>query len=135
MHRDDARLEHIHSRNDPDVSFALAALREAAGERLLVGEVYLPTRELPRYLDHVDLAFCFELVHAPWQADAVRRTVAAALPPAIRAGGIGWVLSNHDFRRLSSRVGRANVRGEALLNLTLPDTAFVQRRSATRPNR
>src|SRR5205085_2083082 len=54
MHRDDARLEHIHSRNDPDVSFALAALREAAGERLLVGEVYLPTRELPRYLDQVD---------------------------------------------------------------------------------
>ena len=37
-----ARLEHVYSSNSPDIRAALAALREAAGDALLVGEVYLP---------------------------------------------------------------------------------------------
>ena len=39
-------LEHIHSVDDPDIGIALGALREAAGDALLIGEVYLPTARL-----------------------------------------------------------------------------------------
>ena len=37
-------LDHVHSVNDPEIGLALAALREAAGDRFLVGEVYLRAR-------------------------------------------------------------------------------------------
>ena len=37
-----AELEHVYSADRPEVVDALAAIREAAGDALLVGEVYLP---------------------------------------------------------------------------------------------
>jgi alpha-glucosidase len=116
-----ATLEHVHSRNAPDIGTGLAALRAAAGDRLLVGEVYLPNAELRPYLRHVDLAFNFELYHAPFRVDAIR----AAIESAVEQPGIAWVLSNHDFKRLPDRVGPENARVAALLLLTLPGCAFV----------
>ncbi|HWC26340.1 MAG TPA: alpha-amylase family glycosyl hydrolase [Solirubrobacteraceae bacterium] len=119
-------LEHVHSRNAPDIGLALEALRRAVGdETLLVGEVYLPSAGLAPYLEHVDTAFAFELLHAPWQPAAVRAAIAAALDPAGPGGRVAWVLSNHDFPRLPDRVGARNVRAAALLALTLPGMAFV----------
>jgi alpha-glucosidase len=122
---DPARLRQEHSRNAPDIGVAVAALREAAGDALLVGEVYLPTAKLGPYLEHLDLAFSFELLHAPWDAAALRTAVVAALAPRAEPGRAAWVLSNHDFRRLPDRVGAENVRAAALLLLTLPGAAFV----------
>jgi alpha-glucosidase len=117
----DAALEHRHSRNAPDIGRAIAQLREAAGAAVLVGEVYLLSDRLAPYVEHLDACFSFELLHAPWEADAVR----AAIGAATRAGKPAWVLSNHDFARLPDRVGACNVRAAALLLLTLPGTAFV----------
>jgi alpha-glucosidase len=121
LHAEHATLDHVHSRNAPDIGTGLAALRDAAGDRLLVGEVYLPNAELRPYLRHVDLAFSFELYHARFKAQAIR----AALASAVDEPGVAWVLSNHDFRRLPNRVGPDNVRLAALLLLTLPGCAFV----------
>ena len=121
-HGDCATLEMRHSRNAPDIGDALAVLREGAGERaLLVGEVYLPAAKLGPYLEHVDVAFAFELLHASWDATAVR----AAIEAGVAAGRVAWVLSNHDFPRLPDRVGAENVRAAALLALTLPGPVFV----------
>ena len=119
-------VEHRHSRNAPGIEDALAVLRDGAGEEtLLVGEVYLPSADLQPYLEQLDVAFAFELLHAPWEAGALRRAIAGAL----HAGGdehrIAWVLSNHDFPRLPDRVGAANTRAAALLALTLPGPVFV----------
>ena len=114
-----ARLEHLYSANSPDIRHALAALREAAGDALLVGEVYLPAADVTPYLEHLDAAFAFELFHAPWEADALRAAIAASGERA------AWVLSNHDFPRLPDRFGRENVRAAAMLLLTLPGMAFV----------
>ena len=100
---------------------ALAAMREAAGEALLVGEVFLGTAEYPRYLEHLDLVFAFELLFSPWE----ERSLRAAIGPASELGRVAWVLSNHDFERLATRVGAENVRAAALLLLTLPGAAFV----------
>jgi alpha-glucosidase len=120
-------LEMVHSRNAPDVGEALAALRAGAGEQaLLVGEVYLPAARLAPYLEQLDVAFGFELLHAPWEAVAVRAAVVAATDPAsFAAGRIAWVLSNHDFARLPDRVGPRNLRAAALLAMTLPGPVFL----------
>jgi alpha-glucosidase len=116
-----AELDHVYSGNRPEVVDVLAALREAAGDSLLVGEVYLPTAEYPRYLEHLDLVFAFELLFSPWDAESLR----AAIGPAAELERVAWVLSNHDFDRLASRLGAENVRAAALLLLTLPGCAFV----------
>src|SRR5207248_4930304 len=49
----------------------------------------------------------------------------AAIAPAAELGRVAWVMSNHDFGRLASRVGCENLRAAALLLLTLPGAAFV----------
>jgi alpha-glucosidase len=116
-----AELDHVYSANRPEVTEALAALREAAGNALLVGEVFLGTSEYPRYLEQLDLVFAFELLFSPWDAQALE----AAIGPAAELGRVAWVLSNHDFDRLASRLGPENVRAAAALLLTLPGAAFV----------
>ena len=116
-----AELDHVYSAGRPEVVDALAALREAAGDALLVGEVYLGTSDYPRYLESLDLVFAFELLFSPWE----ERSLRAAIGPAAELGRIAWVLSNHDFERLASRVGEENVRAAALLLLTLPGAAFI----------
>jgi alpha-glucosidase len=126
LFEDYARLEHRHSLNSPDTHRALAALREAAGDDLLVGEVYLPAADTAAYLDYMDLVFAFELLHSPWELGRLRAAVETGA--ALRRGegpGTAWVFSNHDFGRLPSRFGGANVRLAAMLLLTLPGTAFV----------
>jgi len=118
-----ATLDMRHSRNAPDIGDALAALCAGAGrDALLVGEVYLPADMIAPYLEHVDVAFAFELLHARWHAGAVRAAIASALALEGRAA---WVLSNHDFPRLPDRVGMRNIRAAALLALTLPGPVFV----------
>ncbi len=119
-------VEHRHSRNAPGIAGPLAALRQGAGEEaLLVGEVYLPSSQLAPYLEQVDVAFAFELLHAPWEAPALRRAIKGALTAGGAQGRIAWVLSNHDFPRLPDRVGARNTRAAALLALTLPGPVFV----------
>jgi alpha-glucosidase len=114
-------LLHVHSRNAPGVEEALASLREAAGDAMLVGEVYRPTAELGPYLESFDLVFAFEFMHAEWRASRF----AELLGPACELGRIAWVLSNHDFTRLASRVSDENVKLAAALQLTLPGAAFL----------
>src|SRR6185503_11411625 len=50
-----ATLDHVYSDNQPDAVEALRAIRAAAGDALLVGEVYLPTSEYGRWLEVLDL--------------------------------------------------------------------------------
>ncbi len=118
-----ASLEHLHSSDSPEIRDALGALREAAGDALLVGEVYLPAARTAPYLTHLDAVFAFELFHAPWEAEALRRAILASIAAAKE--GVAWVLSNHDFSRMPNRFGRDNVRAGAVLLLTLPGLAFV----------
>jgi alpha-glucosidase len=123
LHPDHDALEHVHSRNAPDIGMALASLRAAVGDAFLVGEAYVPTADLPPYLEHLDVCFGFELFHSPWDAGRLRAAIDAAA--AVGPKRVAWVLSNHDFRRLPDRVGETNVRAAALLLLTLPGTVFI----------
>ena len=115
------RLDLIHSRDSPEIGVALAALREAAGDAPLIGEVYLPVDRVIPYLDHLDAVFGFDLLHADWDADQL----AAAIDRSSAAGAVSWVTSNHDFPRVATRWGEENARAAAVLLLTLGNSAFV----------
>ena len=115
------RLDLIHSRDAPEIDIALTALREAAGDAPLIGEVYLPVGRVMPYLDYFDSVFGFDLLHADWDAEQL----AGAIDRSSAAGGISWVTSNHDFPRVATRWGEENVRAAAVLLLTLGNSAFV----------
>jgi alpha-glucosidase len=117
----DLELDHVHSRNAPDLGDALQTIRRAVGDALLVGEVYLPIDEAAPYLQALDVVFNFEELFAVGDAVKLRRAIEAG----VRTGGQGWVLSNHDFSRLVTRAGPANARAVTLLLLTLPGPVFL----------
>jgi glycosidase len=120
-HPEAARLDPVYSRNRPEAIDCLRSLREVAGDAFLIGEVFLPTSGCAPYLEVLDAVFGFELLFAPWDAERLR----AAIEPAAELGRVAWVLSNHDFERLATRLGPENVRDAATLLLTLPGMAFV----------
>ena len=112
-----------HSRNWHEIGKALGAIREAAGDALLVGEVYLPARRHAPYLEHLDRAFVFELLQSPWEPEALRAR--PTLEAGSAAAGAAWVLSNHDFGRARLARRARTSAPAAMLLLTLPGTAFV----------
>ena len=101
-------------------------LDEYPGDRLLIGEIYLPIERLVAYygenLSGAHLPFNFQLISARVERPAIARLIGeyeAALP----AGGWpNWVLGNHDQPRIASRVGAAQARVAAMLLLTLRGT-------------
>ena len=121
LHPELADLGEVNARNHPEITIALAALREAAGDALLVGEVYLPSAQLAPYLDYFDLVFTFEFLHSSWDAEAL----AGAIASSAALERVAWVLSNHDFPRLAGRGGPEAAQLAALLLLTLPGAAFI----------
>ena len=102
-----------------------AARRAPAPARCSSARSTCRRRKLAPYLEHVDCAFAFELLHAPWDAARVPRRDHGRARSAARRPGVAWVLSNHDFPRLPDRVGARNARAAALLALTLPGAVFV----------
>ncbi|HEX7735974.1 MAG TPA: alpha-amylase family glycosyl hydrolase [Ktedonobacteraceae bacterium] len=100
---------------------------DAYGERVFIGEIYLPIERLVSYygenLDEAHLPFNFQLLSLPsWEATALREVVERyeALLPA--GAWPNWVLGNHDRPRVASRVGREQARVAHMLLLTLRGT-------------
>ena len=120
VHDDAAGLARARTTNQPEVATALAKLREAAGDAFLVGEVYLPADDYPRYLESLDAVFAFPLLFSPWDAARLRQAIVSSADLSV-----AWVLSSHDFDRLATRVGPENLRSAAMLLLTLPGPAFI----------
>lgn len=105
----------------------MRTLANSYGERVLIGELYLPVERLVQYygeqLDEVHLPFNFQFVTLPtWEARAIRQAVdtyEAALPPGAWPN---WVLGNHDKPRIAKRMGREQARTAQMLLLTLRGT-------------
>jgi alpha-glucosidase len=96
------------------------------GERVLIGEIYLPLDRLVHYYGReraeVHLPFNFQLIDASWEARSLATLIAnyeAALPPG---GWPNWVLGNHDRPRVAAKRGHAQARVAAMLLLTLRGT-------------
>lgn len=117
-----------------------------AGDRLLIGEIYLPIKELVQYygssvpeptskrvdmtnvamtgpgLNGAQLPFNFHLIQTPWRTSTIAQLIRdyeAALPPGAWPN---WVLGNHDQSRLATRIGAEQARTAAVLLLTLRGT-------------
>lgn len=116
--------------DQPDVHGAVTAMRRVLddypGERVLIGEAYLPLERLVTYYgapdDGFHLPFNFHLIATPWTPTAVAALVAAYERQLPAHGWPNWVLSNHDRSRLVSRIGPQQARVAAMLLLTLRGT-------------
>ena len=128
------RVLQLHSTDQPEVHEIAAEMRAIAdsygasgrGERVLIGEIYLPVDRLMHYYGReragVHLPFNFQLIDAPWEARSLATLIAdyeAALPPG---GWPNWVLGNHDRPRVAAKRGQAQARVAAMLLLTLRGT-------------
>jgi alpha-glucosidase len=118
--------------DQPEVHEAIAAMRRVAdeyGDRLMIGEAYLPLDRLMAYygvdLGGFQLPFNFHLISTQWQPAAIAGlidTYERALPPG---GWPNWVLGNHDRSRVASRLGQGQARLAAMLLLTLRGTPTI----------
>jgi len=118
-----------YSADQPEVHDVVAEMRQvldAFGDRVLIGEIYLPYERLMAYygkdLSGAHLPFNFALLSAPWHARDIEAII-ADYEKALPAGAWpNWVLGNHDRPRVASRVGAAQARVAAMLLLTLRGT-------------
>jgi alpha-glucosidase len=104
----------------------MRALLASYGERVLIGEAWLPFDRLMAYygtsLDSFHLPFNFHLIGARWEVAALRAVIDEyeAMLPA--GAWPNWVLGNHDRSRIATRVGPAQARVAAVLLCTLRGT-------------
>ncbi|WP_088342677.1 MULTISPECIES: alpha-amylase family glycosyl hydrolase [Rhodomicrobium] len=125
-----AQLLRAHTVDQPEVHEAIAAMRRVAdaydGDRVLIGEAYLPLDRLMAYYgaagDGFHLPFNFHLIRTPWTPTALASLIAAYEAGLPAHGWPNWVLGNHDRPRLASRLGMAQARVAAMLLLTLRGT-------------
>jgi alpha-glucosidase len=109
-----------------DIIARMRGLMDRYGERMMVGEVYLPVERLVMYYgaqgSGVHLPFNFQLLEQPWHARALADAIDRyeALLPSY--GWPNWVLGNHDNPRIASRIGAAQAQVAAMLLLTLRGT-------------
>ena len=127
------RLLSLYDADRPETQEIVAEMRAALvaypGDRVLIGEIYLPLERLVAYygqdLRGAQLPFNFQLLLLCWDAGAVAQAIThyESLLPA--GAWPNWVLGNHDQSRLATRVGPAQARVAAMLLLTLRGTPTI----------
>jgi alpha-glucosidase len=124
----------LYTSDRPEVQKIVAEIRsvlDSYGERVLVGEIYLPVDRLVAYYGvgpgrlGAHLPFNFQLLELPWRADVIGEAVAAYEAALPRHGWPNWVLGNHDRPRIATRVGDEQARVAAMLLLTLRGTPTI----------
>ena len=126
--------------DQPETHVIVRQMRELLdsypGHRVLIGEIYLPIKELVRYygaeeqtggqgtvhLLGAQMPFNFHLILTAWQPEAVAeliRQYEASLPAGAWPN---WVMGNHDQHRIATRIGLRQARVAAMLLLTLRGT-------------
>jgi alpha-glucosidase len=119
----------LHNADQPEIHELIAQMRavlDGYGERLLIGEIYLPFERLAAYygedLRGAHLPFNFALINARWDAATIG-TLIREYESSLPVGGWpNWVIGNHDQPRIATRVGADQARIAAMLLLTLRGT-------------
>jgi alpha-glucosidase len=116
-------------RDEPEIHDIVSELRRVAdefGDRLLVGELYQVLERLVAYYGRdgrgIHLPFNFQLLLVPWRATRIHSIIRRYERLLPEGAWPNWVLSNHDNRRIATRVGAAQARVAAILLLTLRGT-------------
>ena len=121
------RVLQLHSTDQPEahaISAEFRALADSYGDRVLIGEIFLPNERHARWYGtperpQVHLPFNFQLIENCWDAARLRRVIGdygASLPTH---GWPNWVIGSHDAPRIAARIGEAQARVAAMLLLTL----------------
>ena len=105
-------------------------LADECGNRLLIGEIYLPPEKLVRYYGEsrasgVQLPFNFGLIFADWNAESLAGLIRRYESLIPEGEWPNWVLGNHDQDRIATRVGPERARLAAMLLLTLRGTPTI----------
>ena len=112
-----------------DLVCEMRSVLEEFGDRVLIGEIYLPIPRLMEYygreLRGANLPFNFQLLQGPWTAEDLARTIRDYLAALPVGAWPNWVLGNHDQPRIASRIGLKKARAAALLLLSLPGTLTI----------
>ena len=124
------RVHQRHSTDQPEahaIAAELRALADGYGERVLIGEIFLPNDRLARWFGtpetpEVHLPFNFALMENPWRAEVLARVIAAYEASLPDHGWPNWVIGSHDAPRIAGRLGEAGARVAAMLLLTLRGT-------------
>ncbi len=102
----------VYNSNRPEVHEVVAEMREVIDsypERVLIGEIYLPIKDLMTYygqdLNGANLPFNFLLLQCPWNAQAVAQIISEYMTTLPQGAWPNWVLGNHDNARIATRVG------------------------------
>jgi alpha-glucosidase len=128
--RDRDRLIQQHSTDQPEahaIAAEMRALADGYGERVLVGEIFLPNERLARWYGTpeqpgVHLPFNFQLIETAWDAEKLGEAIAAYEASLPTHGWPNWVIGSHDAPRIAARVGEAQARVAAMLILSLRGT-------------
>jgi oligo-1,6-glucosidase/alpha-glucosidase len=124
------RVIQFHSTDQPEahaISADMRALADGYGERVLVGEIFLPNDRHARWYGtperpQVHLPFNFQLIENSWNAEMLRSMIAAYEESLPAHGWPNWVFGSHDAPRIAARIGEAQARVAAMLLLTLRGT-------------
>ena len=125
------RQDRIYSEDRPEIMEIVREMRAVAdeydGDRVLIGEVYVPLQRLMEYYggerDGLHMPFNFGLLELPeWETRAVGSLVKAYEKALPEGAWPNWVLGNHDNPRVASRVGPDRARTAQILLLTLRGT-------------
>ena len=126
------RVIPLYTTDLPEVQEVVRGLRKVVdefSERLLIGEVYLPFEKLVTYygnnLEGAHLPFNFSLLNAQWDARHLATLIEKYESVLPKEGWPNWVLGNHDWPRIASRVGAPQARIAAILLLTLRGTPTI----------
>jgi alpha-glucosidase len=115
-----------HTRNQPGLHELFSQLRELvdgyAGDRVLLGELYVPFEELARFYGdrtpELHLPLNLSLTWSKWDADTIGRTIAEYQECVPDAGWPTTTLDTHDQQRIVARAGLEQARVAAMLLLT-----------------
>ena len=109
-----------------DIVHEMRGVLNEYSERVLIGEIYLPVRELVRYygkdLDGANLPFNFHLIQTEWNAEKIAALIHEYEHELPAGAWPNWVMGNHDQSRVASRIGVQQARVAAMLLLTLRGT-------------
>jgi alpha-glucosidase len=127
------RMLQLHSTDQPEAHALSAEMRRLAdeyGERVLIGEIFLPHDRLARWYGtpeapQVHLPFNFSLIENSWDAETIGRLVADYETSVPEWGWPNWVLGSHDAPRVAARLGEAQARVAMVLLLTLRGTPTI----------
>jgi alpha-glucosidase len=118
----------VYSTDQPEVHEIVRKMRalvDGYGERVLIGEIYLPVEQLVRYYGDrcgAHLPLNFQLISLPWLAPRISAAIDVYEASLGEHDWPNWVLGNHDQPRVATRLGPAQARVAAMLLLTLRGT-------------